>query len=497
MAYLDDDFVDMRCDDGSEWHLYWGDEVELVSSSAAGHRIKVLGHSRRVLKEGLVKRAAKFRDTGLLRLSMIDVQQGDGLILDTPGGKTIFIDGGDNKLFARHAAFRFRGTTAADPLKVDLVLVTHGDADHFEGLNILRETETEPGIQPNQRLFIAPLRYYHNGMVKRPGDKPDGKARKDLEMLGATTEVAGVPFVTGLVDDPAQAPEVERNKHFKSWVKALDAWDARTKTLTGKPMIRRRIDHKSIDAFDFLTGEGVTVELLGPISEPTPNGPGLRFLRTPPNDADMMLGVTPPPPGRGSWSDSHTINGHSITFRLRYGNVRFMFTGDMNQESMARMRAALPGAALRSEILKTPHHGAADFDMEFLKEVGAVVSMVSSGDESAAKEHIHPRATLMAALGKASRTTPSVIFCTELAAFFSMRGPSVDLEPGSNQKVNYFGFERTNYGIIHVRTDGERVLAFTHSGERGVNEAYRFTVSANGYIAFAPRAVSVSAPTLA
>ncbi|HSX53710.1 MAG TPA: hypothetical protein VLG14_00295 [Sphingomonas sp.] len=492
MPFLDDDFVDMRCDDGSVWHLYWGDEVELVSSTAAGHRIKALGHSGKVRREGLIKSSAKFRDSALLRLSMIDVQQGDGLILETPGRKTIFIDGGHNKLFARHAAFRFRGTSAADPLKLDLLLVTHGDADHFEGLNILQGTETEDGIEPGQRLFIAPLRYYHNGMVKRPGRKPDDTARKDLEMLGATTEVDGVPFVTGLVDDPADVPEIERNKHFKPWVKALDAWDARTRALTGSSMIRRRVDHLSSDAFDFLHEDGVTVELLGPISEPTPDGPGLRFLRSPPNNADMMLG-TFPPPGKGSWSESHTINGHSIAFRLRYGNVRFMFTGDMNQESMARMRAALPNAALRSEILKTPHHGAADFDMEFLKEVGAVVSMISSGDEGGS-DHIHPRATLMAALGKASRTTPAVIFCTELAAFFKMRGYSTDLDPGAGEKPGYFGFERTNYGIVHIRTDGERVLAFTHSGERGTNEAYRFAVSANGDIAFAPRPVSVSAP---
>ena len=492
MPFLDDDFVDMRCDDGSVWHLYWGDEVELVSTSAAGHRIKALEHGGKVRREGLVKASAKFRDTALLRLSMIDVQQGDGLILDTPGRKTIFIDGGHNKLFARHAAFRFRGTTAADPLKVDLLLVTHGDADHFEGLNILQDTETDPDIDARQRLFIAPLRYYHNGMVKRPGRKPDNTSRKDLEMLGATTEVDGVPFVTGLVDDPADVPEIERNKHFKPWVKALEAWDVRTKALTGAPMVRRRIDQLSTDAFDFLHEDGVTVELLGPISEPTPNGSGLRFLRSPPNNADMMLG-TFPPPGKGSWSESHTINGHSIAFRLRYGNVRFMFTGDMNQESMARMRAALPNAALRSEILKTPHHGAADFDMEFLKEVGAVVSMISSGDEGGS-DHIHPRATLMAALGKASRTTPAVIFCTELAAFFKMRGYSTDLDPGAGEKPGYFGFERTNYGIVHIRTDGERVLAFTHSGERGTNEAYRFGVSANGDIAFAPRPVSVSAP---
>lgn len=492
MPFLDDDVVDLRRDDGSVEQYFWGDKVEIVATTAKDHRIRVMGHSGPI-DEGRIARGARFRDDALLRLSMIDVQQGDGLILETPGGKTIFIDGGDNKLFARHAAARFRGTSDQDPLALDLILVTHGDADHFEGLNILHETETDPDIQDRQRIFLAPRRYYHNGMVKRPGDKPDGTARKEVEMLGAVTEVDGVPFVTGLVDDPAALPAAECNKHFKSWVKTLKAWDARTLAATGAAMVRRRVDHTTTDAFDFLDDEEVTIELLGPITEATPAGPGLRFLRKPPDDADMMLG-TFPPPGEKGWSESHTINGHSITFRLRYGNVRFMFTGDMNQESMARLRSALPDAALRAEILKTPHHGAADFDMEFLKEVGAVVSLISSGDESAAKEYIHPRATLMAALGKASRTTPAIIFCTELAAFFKTRGYSTDNDPGAGEKPGYFGFERTNFGIVHVRTDGTGVLAFTHSGRKGMNEAYRFAVSANGDIAFAPRVNRRSAP---
>ncbi len=35
---------------------------------------------------------------------------------------------------------------------------------------------------------------------------------------------------------------------------------------------------------------------------------------------------------------------------------------------------------------------------------------------------------------------------------------------------------RTNFGIIHIRTDGERMLVFTHSGKAGMNEAYRLNV---------------------
>ena len=54
-------------------------------------------------------------------------------------------------------------------------------------------------------------------------------------------------------------------------------------------------------------------------------------------------------------------------------------------------------------------------------------------------------------------------------------------DPGL-KKIAYSGFERTNFGLIEFRTDGERVLVFTHSGKPWVKEAYAFTVkkSANG-----------------
>jgi hypothetical protein len=84
-----------------------------------------------------------------------------------------------------------------------------------------------------------------------------------------------------------------------------------------------------------------------------------------------------------------------------------------------------------------------------------------------------------------------VIFCTELAAFFAYRGPATTVD---GKRIE--AFERLNFGIAHVRTDGERVLAFTHSGKEGMNEAYRFTVSSGGVAKFAPAAVKRSAPKL-
>ncbi|RYD90208.1 MAG: hypothetical protein EOP61_30055, partial [Sphingomonadales bacterium] len=94
MPYLDDDIVDLRRDDNTTRQYYWGDEVEIVSQDAKGFRIRILGLNG-PLDEGSVRKDTKFRDDALLRLSMVDVQQGDGMILETPGGKRIFVDGGD------------------------------------------------------------------------------------------------------------------------------------------------------------------------------------------------------------------------------------------------------------------------------------------------------------------------------------------------------------------------------------------------------------------
>ena len=43
------------------------------------------------------------------------------------------------------------------------MVVTHGDADHFAGLTEIHKTESAA----SKRVFIAPDRIFHNGLVKR------------------------------------------------------------------------------------------------------------------------------------------------------------------------------------------------------------------------------------------------------------------------------------------------------------------------------------------
>lgn len=137
----------------------------------------------------------------------------------------------------------------------------------------------------------------------------------------------------------------------------------------------------------------------------------------------------------------------------------------MNEQSeealLARIRQ--DGRSVESEIQKVPHHGAAEFDPRLLEAVRAVVSVVSSGDESAAKEYIHPRALLLGALGKYSRASVArpLVFVTEMVASMESLGIT---QIRRRQKNGEFAeksvtlprtYSKKQFGIVHVRTDGE------------------------------------------
>ena len=154
----------------------------------------------------------------MLKVNFVDVQQGDGTVIESPDGKVILVDGGDNQLFARYLAGRFRNTTAANPKKIECILVTHGDADHFVGLPEIFKSETNK--ERRKRLFIRPKRYYHNGIVKRPGTK-NGKQRPDIELLGPTRKVGTKTFITGLEDNLLKVADTEMNAPFKEWKNVL------------------------------------------------------------------------------------------------------------------------------------------------------------------------------------------------------------------------------------------------------------------------------------
>lgn len=414
----------------------------------------------------------------VLRVDFVDVQQGDGAVVETPEGHTMLVDGGDNQLFARYLARRFAGSTAERPKEIDCILVTHGDADHFSGLTQIHRSETHR--TDRKRLFIHPHRIFHNGLVKRPSKK-DGREVPDVKLLGPTVEDGGTTVLVGLVDDPREVPPEERNLPFSEWCEALDAWQTRG------DIDLRRLDAESDGAglFQFLNADAhdgrpeLRVEVLGPIPTPVEGKPGLKFLGSPTPRTGRKPGA---PKFRGK-SASHTINGHSVILRLTYGNVRFLLSGDLNEEAEEHL-IGRHAERIQAEVLKVPHHGSADYSAEFLKAVSPVVSVVSSGDENEQKEHIHPRATLVAALGRHARAEVDepVVFVTELAAFFAVEGPATTKAAKGKPERNIFAFSRRSFGIVKVRTDGSRLMVYTYSGDASAKEAYAFQVDGDGHV---------------
>lgn len=475
--------------------LAWGDEVTVTKQTSTRIEIETVYFNEQSDGSILSVKEAGFIEPGkssgiktadvvrprnqndVLKVNCVDVQQGDGAVIETPDGKVILVDGGDNQMFARYLAGRFRGTTDTNREEIDCILVTHGDADHYAGLPEIFKSETNK--EKRKRLFIQPKRYYHNGIVKRPS-KMNGKSVPDVELLGATRKVGNKTFLTGLEKDLLKVSDAQMNAPFKEWKHALKEYNKRA------PIEFRRLQFGDDEAFSFFNQGDLRIEVLGPLVTEVAGKPALRFLGNPPRaprvgHESVSLGEE----DFKGHSASHTINGHSVVFRLVYGGFSYLFTGDLNDEA-SRFLTREHNAGrlnLKSEVFKVPHHGSADFSGAMFQAVSPVVSIVSSGDESAQKEYVHPRATLMGALGKWSRVPEPLIFVTELVAFFNVEGWSKLANPktkAEKERGDFYGFSRTAFGIVKTRTNGKRLFVYTDSGNMKMKEAYAYALDSSG-----------------
>jgi len=176
-------------------------------------------------------------------------------------------------------------------------------------------------------------------------------------------------------------------------------------------------------------------------------------------------------------SKPQTINGHSVIFTLTYGNVSFLMSGDLNKIAA---ECLLKDQTLRcnmdAHVLKAPHHGSNDFDVEWLNAVNPQITVISSGDEP---DHGHPRANFIGFCGKASRSREPLIFSTEIATTFKdvdddLRDIFITdedhkvLDDTAMSKLRLL-YKRRLHGMINVRTDGNKIYA-----ARRVNAPYQW-----------------------
>jgi beta-lactamase superfamily II metal-dependent hydrolase len=430
--------------------LYWGDEIDLVDetenakSSVRDVQVRILDPETGEPRNAFVRKRRengsnvpfRLRPPGaekLLEVVFVDVEHGDATLIRTPGGRNLLIDGAEEPFITRLLRTMLPAAPAAELLVLDALVVSHGDGEHLAGLAALADAHRHP--EPSQRVQVRTSRVYHNGLVKRP-EKVSRRKLRETERFGATRRIDDECYITELIDDPRSAKHT--TKDFARWKSALSG------LVTQNGAVLRRLRAGDHDAFDFLLAENIEVLVLGPVEEPVEGRSALRFLR----DDD------------GDPSADHTINRHSVMLKLSYGNVRMLIGGELGVDGARRVldwaASHHPPVGLESEIFRVPHHGRAELLPDFFQAVAPVVSVVTACDETPSSERARPRADLLAALGRFSRSDTPAIFST---------------------------------GAVQIRTDGERVLVAPEPAAGQPDQAYAFRVDAAGAVTPATWAV--------
>lgn len=102
--------------------------------------------------------------SGMLEITMLDVGQGDGIFIQDPNGTTYFIDGGssDVKQVGRYRLEPFLKWKAVR--KLDYVILSHGDADHTNGIEeMLNRRQTGVRIQ---NIVLPPENFWDEGLER-------------------------------------------------------------------------------------------------------------------------------------------------------------------------------------------------------------------------------------------------------------------------------------------------------------------------------------------
>ncbi len=396
---------------GNKFHmvLIFGDEVEVNGATENGRRqAKFRG------RIGWIK-VAQVGTSPALQIFYLDVGQGDSAFIIAPNGKKILVDGGVDHRAIGFLIWLFRLDNPQNTLDIDLLVLSHADQDHIKGLVPI---VSHPQIRVHEVV--------HNGIATFRSSAGYDQRSGDLD---------GNHLVTWH-DSLAELEPDELSNDFKKWRDAI---------VNANVPVYRVVDTES-ETIDINDAE-IGIELLGPNYETLPDGTaGLRWFK----------------------DHAHTINGHSIAFRLDHGDVRFLFSGDLNVEG-SRYLLEIPGwrEKLDAHVFKSPHHGSHEYYSPFFEAVRPQVSVVSSGDSP---DHGHPRAEFLGALGLAGRTKTPLIFSTEIAATFVDSGETLeeidveldDIDDFSSAESNVVArklFKQSLPGIINVRSDGRNLYA--------------------------------------
>lgn len=371
---------------GHKGTFIWGDRVRVLRSQTGVKRVSARGIEYWINNRHL-------GGEPLLEVYVIDVGQGDGLFVVTPDGHNIMIDGGntrasqnggknaadfvDWKFYKDYVSFSDRRKPEKTKIRLDAMIATHNDIDHFGGLFDLIDQDEKDKAELDasgvtvETFYHAGLSWWFNGRDSR------GQAKRSLGPVSAGHYTKLLANRASALDAVANFNDPDLNTLSGSWGEFIRA-ATQVKRNSGSPSAITRL---SSATHDYLTG-----------FEPAPGKCAIRILGPIEANVDGTPALKRFPDG-----DSKNTNGHSVVLRLDYGERRILLTGDLNthsQNNIMNHYASEFFAEYNSDVAKGCHHGSHDVSYRFLEGVRPLCTVISSGD---AETYDHPRPSIIAA----------------------------------------------------------------------------------------------------
>jgi hypothetical protein len=318
--------------------------------------------------------------TNVFKLEVLRARHGDCLLLHY-GTKTkpglALIDGGPPKVYKPFLRPRIeelraeRGLDEADSLMIDLMMLSHIDADHVAGLLEL----TKELIAAKTKRIVQVLDLWHNSFddIVKNDAKELGRAVNqqfgpaslsgDLS-LDTLADLVGTGDAKGALDSLMVLASIPQGRDLRS---NADKLDIPLNAEAGGELI---VATKNKDSVDM--GKGLTFTVIGPMEAELKKlqEDFAAFLNKPKTEretASMLASFA---------ADDSVTNLSSIVVLARVKDKKILFTGDALGDKILKgletMRLLDPDGSLHVDVLKCPHHGSdRNITPEFFERITA------------------------------------------------------------------------------------------------------------------------------